>query len=179
MRNFPIKINNSEYWISRSIAAAGFIFHKYNGTLFVLACKRGPNAADNQGKWNCPCGYLDYDETVAQCCAREVFEETAVCVDPDSLILLKVNDDPYDSNKQNVTFRYFLCIKHNHQIITSIYNSEPNEVDEAKWIPVTDIDNYEWAFGHRKIINEILSQFDEIDKINEMVIKWSDISSRF
>lgn len=28
MKNFPVKVNGKEYWISRSVAAVGFVFKK-------------------------------------------------------------------------------------------------------------------------------------------------------
>jgi hypothetical protein len=34
-------------------------------------------------------------------------------------------------------------------------HNEGKEVGEIKWIKMTDIDNYMWAFGHEKRIKEI------------------------
>ena len=61
MKNFKITAveDGKEYWISRSVAVSVFLFVKDKDKLYVLANKRGPGAADFQGLWNCPCGYLD------------------------------------------------------------------------------------------------------------------------
>ena len=53
MNNFSIKVNGKEYWISRSLAVAVFIFRKVGNKFQVLLEKRGKGAADNIGKWCC------------------------------------------------------------------------------------------------------------------------------
>lgn len=157
MNNFAVKVGNKEYWISRSIAAAGFVFTIKDGVLFVLAAQRGEGAADNIGKWNCPCGYLDYNETVAQCCSREIHEETNFIINPKCLKLLGVNDDP-DENRQNVTFRYMAQVDWtiDCEWIKNC-NCEPGEVQDVKWIAVDRIDDFEWAFNHNNIIKQIVN----------------------
>jgi predicted RNA-binding Zn-ribbon protein involved in translation (DUF1610 family) len=34
--------------------------------------------------------------------------------------------------------------------------SEENEVDEIRWIPISDVDKYAWAFGHEDLIGKIV-----------------------
>ena len=90
MKNYPIKIETGEHagetvWVHRSIAVAGFIFCKINDEWCVLANQRGEGAPDFQGYWNCPCGYLDFDETLAEACSREIYEETGVKIEPSAL----------------------------------------------------------------------------------------------
>ena len=59
-------------WFSRSMATAIFVFCKdADGDWCVLASERGEEAADFRGMWNCPCGYLDFDETTKECAVRE------------------------------------------------------------------------------------------------------------
>lgn len=114
MKNYPITIETGEHagetvWVHRSIAVAGFIFCKINDEWCVLANQRGEGAPDFQGYWNCPCGYLDFDETLAEACSREIYEETGVKIEPSALYMCSVNDDPKDSNRQNVTMRVHGC----------------------------------------------------------------------
>lgn len=111
MKNYPIKIETGEHagetvWIHRSIAVVGFVFCKINNEWCVLANQRGEGAPDFQGYWNCPCGYLDFDETLAEACSREIYEETGAKVEPSALYMCSINDDPKDSNRQNVTMRF-------------------------------------------------------------------------
>lgn len=148
-------------WFSRSMATALFAFCKdADGDWCVLASERGKEAADFRGMWNCPCGYLDYDETTKECAVRECFEETGVKLPIESLIFIGYEDDPITANRQNVTFRFAAKIE-NHVTTDFKFSKEKNEgaeVGEIKWVKVKDIDNYEWAFNHKNRIAEIFNQ---------------------
>ena len=78
MYNFPVIIDGIEYWVARNMAVACFVFAPINGEGCVLANQRGTGTPDFQGLWNCPCGYLDYDETTKEAAKREVYEETGI-----------------------------------------------------------------------------------------------------
>ena len=148
-------------WFSRSIATAIFVFCKdADGDWCVLASERGEEAADFRGMWNCPCGYLDFDETTKECAVRECFEETGVKIPIESLISIGYEDDPVKANRQNVTFRFAAKIEDR---ITSDFefskeHNEGKEVGKIAWVKVKDIDNYEWAFSHKNRIVEIVNQ---------------------
>jgi 8-oxo-dGTP pyrophosphatase MutT (NUDIX family) len=148
-------------WFSRSMATAIFVFCKdADGDWCVLASERGEEAADFRGMWNCPCGYLDFDETTKECAVRECFEETGVKLPIESLISIGYEDDPVKANRQNVTFRFAAKIEDR---ITSDFefskeHNEGKEVGKIAWVKVKDIDNYEWAFNHKNRIVEIFNQ---------------------
>jgi 8-oxo-dGTP pyrophosphatase MutT (NUDIX family) len=160
MKNHPIK--NLETgkieWVARNIATLTLVKgYNKSGDLCILANVRGPETPDPEfrGCWCMPCGYLDYNETIAEGAAREVFEETGVKISPQYLQLFFINDDPYGDKRQNVTFRYEYeiptCIEN---ISLTSKNSENGEVSCIQWIPFKEIDNYKWAFNHDKIIKE-------------------------
>ena len=46
MKNFSVNVNGKEYWISRSVAVACFIFKQNVDDLYALIEKRGNSAAD-------------------------------------------------------------------------------------------------------------------------------------
>ena len=153
-------------WFSRSMATAIFVFCKdADGDWCVLASERGKEAADFRGMWNCPCGYLDFDETTKECAVRECFEETGVKLDPSQLTFINYEDDPVTANRQNVTFRFGARItdKITTDFEFSKKNNEGEEVGEIKWVKVNDIDDYEWAFNHKTRINEIYLYFSNLD----------------
>lgn len=153
MKNFPTIINGKEYWISRSVATAGFIFTEDQG-IRVLANKRGKGCPDEVGKWCCPCGYLDFDETIEQACCREIKEETNLTVSPSLLNLFSVDDNPKSAH-QNITFSFWsYSRKYSYQTITGAY-SELNEVDDVLWISLDELDKYEWAFSHKYLIMKV------------------------
>ena len=159
MNNFPIQHENKTYWVSRSIAVAGFVFTKINDEYHVLANKRGSGVPNYQGYWNVPCGYLDYNETTAEAVCRETFEETGVVIKPNLTQLWNIDDDP-KSTLQNVTFIYFNFLPERQDISISDRGGETNEVELVSWIPILEIDKYKWAFGHDKIINEMITYFN-------------------
>ena len=147
-------------WLSRSVAAAIFIYCKdKNGEWCVLGSERGEEAADYQGFWNCPCGYLDRDETTKEAALRELYEETGVFVDENDVQFVGYEDSP-NANRQNVTFRFaaFLDDAATTNFSFSKKNNEGKEVGEIKWIRINDIDNYMWSFNHDKIIKEIYAK---------------------
>jgi len=77
-KNESISIDGQTIWISRSVACVGVVMTKWNGEWYILFSKRGTGAADHQGYWNLPCGYLDYDETLTECVIREIYEESGL-----------------------------------------------------------------------------------------------------
>lgn len=141
----------------RYTCVAGFFFSIINDELCVLANKRGKGTPDYQGYWNCPCGYLERYETAAQGIQRETMEECGYLIPLDKIKTDSVETDPASSNKGNVTIR--------HKALIDIFDikwdewkdvaGEKDEVDEVKWVPVKDIDNYKWAFNHKELIRKM------------------------
>ena len=155
MKNFPVNVNGKEYWVSRSIATVTYVFGLINNEYCILANKRGPGLPNKVGLWNCVSGYLDYDETLEEAAVREVFEETGVRLDKSFLIMDNI-DSSVDRERQNVLVRYYTYIGElAEQVVLTNENAEPNEVDEVKWIPITEIDKYQWVSEtHRNKIVE-------------------------
>lgn len=151
-----------EEWISRSIAVLAIVIgiDKY-GNFYVLANKRGEGTPDPEyiGCWCLPCGYLDYDETTKEAISREVFEETGVDLSPRDFKLIYVNDNPTQDKRQNVTFRF---VAYEPKLIEDVElssrNSEENEVSDIGWISLEEFNNYNWAFGHEKIIESVKTE---------------------
>lgn len=157
MRNFPVEHEGKTYWISRSVAVAGFIFTKDSqGNWLVLANKRGPGCPDNVGKWVCPCGYLDYDETLKTAIIREVYEETGVLVPADKLQFAGIDDVP--EGRQNLTVKFTAYLGSDSPAVKMLSKEhcEPDEVDEVMWIPVAKVGEYDWAFGHYELIRSFV-----------------------
>lgn len=160
MKNFPVIDDKTgrEYWISRSVAVLGIVIGTdIYGTKYILAEQRGIGTPDPEyiGKWCLPCGYLDFDETCKQAVAREIVEETGVNIPSESFELIEINDIPSSDKRQNITFRFKTDLKGyiSDFELTNRF-SETNEVMDIKWIPLTEIDNYKWAFNHDKIIKK-------------------------
>lgn len=141
-------------WFSRSCAVCLMVSTKIDGHYCILANQRGVGAMDYKGYWNMPCGYLDYNETLEEAAARECFEETGIKISPNRVQFMFFDSDP-KQNRQNVVFFYSVCLNSDDDIKLSTANMEENEVENLKWIPLADIDNYQWAFDHDSIIKRI------------------------
>ena len=166
-------------WYSRSVATCLFVFCKNeDGSWCVLASERGEEAADFQGYWNCPCGYLDFDETTAACARRECYEETGIDLDVNSLNFISFEDDPVTANRQNITFRFYTIIRDKKisDFKFSKVNNEGKEVGKIAWIPVENIHQYKWAFNHEKRIDEI---FNEVFDDSSSYRFWKNFKKKF
>jgi len=171
-------LTGEKYWNSRStgVNVAIIIYLPGHEAPYVLASRRGPNAADHQGKMNNVAGYIDWDETGTEAIYRETWEEVGLDLEafaypPDDdtspwyeLIRndlqepWQVKTDPSE-NRQNISLRYgFACrLREPKFPDLSLTNNEvEGEVSEAWWMPITDIKNHEWAFGHDDLIKEYL-----------------------
>ena len=157
-------------WLSRSCAVVVNVW--YIGPdmkPLVLMGKRGPGTPDEQGKWVLPCGYLDYDETLAQAALREVFEETGVDItairnDGEHFTLWDninttgrpyyVNSVPSDDKKQNITHYFGFIFSGGDLPELSTEHCEPGEVAELRWVPFDEVGDYDIGFNHLVRIKE-------------------------
>ena len=156
LKNFPFRHKGKTFWYSRSVATTIGVFCKNaNGEWCVLANKRGEGAPDFQGFWNIVCGYLEHDVTGEENCQKEVFEETGINIPISSIVFQGVNTNPSE-NRQNVSLRYIAILDDCcENYVLSDKNSEENEVSDIKWIPLSNIDKYSWAFNHNLLIKQM------------------------
>lgn len=167
MKNFSYTITEGEHagktlWSGRYCAVAAFVFCKFpDSGWHVLANKRGPGTPNYQGYWNCPCGYLEGDETGPQGCMRETYEETGVNIPEDMFKLVGVATDP--KVDKNVTLQYMVVINYGEMSISVSNNHSPeeDEVETVSWIALDKVDTSEWAFNHNNIIKELSELLNE------------------
>ena len=159
--NFIVPKNKTiTLYDGRYCAVAGFIYAMVNGKYSVLANRRGSGTPDFQGYWNCPCGFLERNENSQQGIARETREECVENISPDNFKVVFVQTEPSECNNGNVTIHHtvFLGKKYQYALGPNLdvwddgRGGEKNEVQDIKWIPVDQIDEYNWAFGHNKTI---------------------------
>lgn len=170
MKNWSYTITEGPHkgetlWSGRYCAVVSLIFCCLDGRWSVLANRRGSGTPDFQGYWNCPCGFLEADESGKEGCAREIKEETGLEINPGILNLDSVETDPKTCNKGHVTLRYWGNINkedldpnyniENPENIKNLQGGEVNEVSAIKWIPIDEIDDYQWAFNHKDIIKQV------------------------
>lgn len=164
-KNWSYKIPDGPHagktlWSGRYCAVAAFVFRRIEGIWSVLANLRGSGTPDYQGCWNAVCGFLEANETAQQCCSREIFEETGYVIEPEKFLQVYTQTDPETSNNGNVTLRHIAIIFEDEEVDRSTpKGGEEDEVDDVRWIPISDINSYKWAFNHEDVIDQLFCQF--------------------
>ena len=84
--------------------------------------------------------------------------------------MCSVNDDPKDSNRQNVTMRFMAVVDESHigistNAIKGQLGGEENEVKAIMWVKMSDLDNYQWAFNHRHLIEGIFYTYVDYEEV--------------
>ena len=187
--NECVKVGDREIWISRSCAVAMTIIVKYEGTLYCLMGQRGKGCPDEVGRWVLPCGYLDWDESLAGAAMRELLEETGFDytefqqMNSDSIVLSNFEDgQPWAVHsdksgvKQNITHHFGAYIELPKRSwglpqLTSEY-CEPDEVDELKWIKLDDLWRYDIGFSHDKRIPMYVDYIKEHYGLFQRFTRW-------
>lgn len=85
-------------------------------------------------------------------------------------IFCKINDDPKDSNRQNVTMRFMAVVDESHigistNAIKGQLGGEENEVKAIMWVKISDLDNYQWAFNHKHLIEGIFHTYVDYEEV--------------
>ncbi len=121
------------------------------GQVMLTKRKRDPQA----GWWCMPGGYIEWDETIAECAVRELAEEVGINVTADKAALLDVFSSPSRDldGRQNVD----CCLIVPVSDVELVLNEE--EVAEAKWFSVDELPE-EIAFDHRQMIIRWMAQAD-------------------
>lgn len=176
--NTAHKVGDRVVWESRSVAVNGVVILYVPGEKvpYVLVSKRGPKAADYQGYMNLIAGYMDWDESGPEALYREAWEEVGIDLKglafPQkyedclwSRIISNNLEHPWDvktepdENRQNISLRYGLAIQMKDSVLPELsleHNEVEGEVEHAGWLPVNEIDQYQWAFDHDRVIKEYL-----------------------
>lgn len=129
----------------------------FEGGKKILAVKRKRNP--DKGKWALPGGFLNCQlETIEECGAREVGEETKVRVLPTELRLVDVRSSPRRDSRQHVVdhgYAWFVPKDREQEIYDNMEaadDAEKLEVLDTEWLLQQDI-----AFDHRQIIERGLA----------------------
>ena len=92
------------------------------------------------------------EETLEMAACREAYEENGVKINPRGLILNNIN-----SQGHNVHHTYYTVISDRtiEQMPVNTSGSEKNEVLDARWIPLSDLDKFNFAFNQASKIKAI------------------------
>ncbi len=173
--NFQItdKETGKTYWISRSVVVIPMVFKIEDNIIYTVVEQRG-KAVSHTGKWCCPCGYLDWDETFEEACSREVQEETGLIIQPNDFNFIGYNSKPDKSDRENVSLRFLSFVPPNTKLDMSKIKTK-DEIDNLIWLKVADFkqllnenfvqidykslnNNITWAFNHKNLIIDMLTE---------------------
>ena len=145
--------------------------------IYLLIEKRGPGCPDEIGKWANPTGYLDWDETLKEALAREVWEE--IGLDFGKLEYCSVFEYGREDNpigRQNVTIMFRVLLDYD-EIKTLLKNGiintdtvsrggEKGEVSGIQLLKIrprdSEVDPGLFAFNHGEIINELIRYYNHL-----------------
>lgn len=108
-------------------------------------------------KWALPGGFLESnDVTMESCAVRELYEETNIKVDEESLDLACVlSHKDRDPRERVISTVYY------HEVIDDINNVQPTAKDDAisaQWISLFDLPTNDLAFDHIKAITNAMKK---------------------
>ncbi len=123
-----------------------------NGAILLIKRRYEPNI----GEWCIPAGFTEKekDESVEDCCIREIKEETNIDVEPFEEIGIFRK---YHEKRQRYEDMYiFLCVAKSETIIVD------DEVLDAKWIGLDELENFNIVEEIKEIIlKHLQGGFDE------------------
>ena len=151
-------------WSNRYCGITAIVLLEKDDEVFILANKRGKGCEDLPAIWNLPSGFLDEEENGKQGASRETYEECGVLIPPELFDIYEVVTEPERCHKGHVTIRYGVLIDDSNRNLIDFSKfdeigttgGEKDEVEKRKWIPIEEYKNYQWAFGHDKLIEELL-----------------------
>ena len=107
---------------------------------------------DFKGFWCLPCGYLDWDETLAQAMEREVYEETGLflpelaqnseCNYVEYLNITNLQPwliaDQPDDTRQNIAFHFAVPFSWQGEFLPKLLDLYTHEVADVKWVKMSE-----------------------------------------
>lgn len=129
--------NGNDVWISRSNVVIPIVFklNEETGDIFTLVEKRG-SAVSHTGEWCCPCGYIDWDETLEEACHREVKEETGLDLDMDKIVFVDVDTNIHTKNQ--TIDHWYMCWADGKDFDLSKVETK-DEILDLKWLKVATV----------------------------------------
>lgn len=148
-----------DQWISRSTVVIPIVFkmNEKTGDIYTLVEKRGP-VVSHPGEWCCPCGYIDWDETLEEACQREVKEETGLELDKENIVFVSVDTNPHSAN-QTIDVAY-MCWAMDKDFDMSKVETR-DEVLDVKWLKVAKVYYKRELFFKRVYMNIFRKSINE------------------
>ena len=125
-------------------ADAAVACHEDDGW-WVLLIRRGHEPY--QGRWAFPGGFMNMDETTAQCARRELEEETALSLNTDPLFVGLFDTVDRDPRGRVITAAYLFIVDQRYEVRGG------DDAKEARWWRTDDLPDL--AFDHKEMMLKI------------------------
>lgn len=127
----------------------------------ILMVKRGERPG--KGLWALPGGFIDQTETIEDCAIRELIEETEINLQPEVLRRCIKYVQVFDRAGGVSSMDRGRIFTHAHLIKLNDSKDLPkvrgaDDAEEAKWIPIADLDGRQIFSDHYNIIRSILGK---------------------
>lgn len=132
-----------------AVTVDAVVFHpEENGNIWVLLIQR--HNPPFQGFWAFPGGFIGENETVEQALLREMTEETGIILNDYELFGVYSNPDR-DPRHRTITIVFMAMLNE------KLEANAGDDAAQARWFHLNDLPDF--AFDHRKILDDILLSF--------------------
>jgi 8-oxo-dGTP diphosphatase len=119
-------------------------FYLENGAAHVLLGQRGPNSQAFANAWCLIGGFLDPgSETLQQCAARELQEETGLAVSPDRMKFVVIQSNPKRDPRGQIIDTVWSCLLPSQRKATA-----SDDIQAVAWHPLAEALTLQLAFDH-------------------------------
>jgi 8-oxo-dGTP diphosphatase len=127
------------------------------GNCMVLLGQRGAKSKAFPNEWCLVGGFLDPgSETLEQCAARELKEETGLAVTPEQMMLVVIQSDPKRDPRGQIIDTVWSC-----RLEGRIEAVAADDLQAVAWHPLNEALGLPLAFDH----NDSLRQFAETESL--------------
>ena len=134
------------------LVTAGLIFSGPSDNRSILISRRAFDSAMEGGKWEFPGGKVEFGETPEACLAREIREELDLEISVGRIFQVASHVYQVPEKRAHIVLLCYLCEAASTQ-------TRNVEVIDAKWVDVSELDQYDFAKADLPIIARLKDEW--------------------
>jgi len=128
-------------------------FYLHDATVFVLLGQRGQKSKAFANSWALVGGFLNPGtESLEQCAARELKEETGIEVSPKSMKLVTVQSDPKRDPRGQIIDTVWSTLLH-----SELPSEAAGDLQAVAWHPLSEALKMDLAFDHQDSLRRFVA----------------------